>query len=133
MALRHALAAPPGSQLENSTMNPDFHGKTASPASPPHWPLVSLMLPVVLPLYWPGPGISLGERQLACLTMQKGLLAQSVSWQSIFPSLSSSVPLLQSSGLGAQLGAKALYLRTGARSALPRACTSRSGHRPPSA
>ena len=29
MALRHALAAPPGSQLENSTMNPDFHGKTA--------------------------------------------------------------------------------------------------------
>src|SRR5688500_16274759 len=45
-------------------------------------------------------------RQLACSSTHSGLLAQSGSLQSTRVSLSSSKPLLQISGCGAQLGSK---------------------------
>src|SRR5262245_50541023 len=50
--------------------------------------------------------MSLAVRQFDCFRMQIGLFAQSGSAQSMRPSWSSSRPLLHTSGVGAQFGAK---------------------------
>src|SRR5512147_1577537 len=77
----------------------------ASPAAPPHVPLISPTKPVVSPVYDPLAVITWAERHVECWLSHSGLSAQSGSLQSVKPSRSSSRPLPHSSAVGAQLGA----------------------------
>src|SRR5690606_39857530 len=65
------------------------------------------LCPVVSPMNVPEPLISMAVSQVERWPWQIGTLMQSLSKQSVSPSWSSSRPLLQTSGTGAQLGANA--------------------------